>query len=230
MEWTSSPKSKCPIFRLPKSRTSPRPSRDGTPDMQSQLSNPMPVIYSNLSIQSVPTTERRGGESAATAALSPSKPQYTCGGQTVSTSRPAKLFAQLAAKAVAALETPKDLRPSRITCASHPEIGSPSSSRFPFFSRKKHANGTQVEKNKKEKKIFRNGSIAGTDHEDHGHIGASERCSGSISNMTRNSPVSQTTQEPRSGNDPFSADRMNPEAIAGAAIIENRNAVSEISQ
>ncbi|KAF4495521.1 hypothetical protein FAGAP_8343 [Fusarium agapanthi] len=48
--------------------------------------------------------------------------------------------------------------------------------------------------------------------------------------MTRNSPASQTTQEPRSSNDLFSADRMNPGAIARGAMIENRNAVSEISQ
>src|SRR6478735_6732502 len=81
-----------------------------------------------------------------------------------------------------------------------------------------------------EHKTLRKGPVAGTGHEGYGRIGASKRRSGSISNMTRNSPGSQTTQEPRSSNDSFFADRVNPVVIAGGAIIENRNASSEISR
>ncbi|KAJ4166369.1 hypothetical protein NW765_007607 [Fusarium oxysporum] len=201
--------------------------------MQSQLFNPMPVIHSNLSTQSLPTTERRGSESAATAALSPPKPQYTHGGRTASTSQlPIKgeLYAQPAAKATAESKKGKGLEPPRMTSTPSPNVATSSFSRFPFFSRKKHANGTQAEKNEKEKKTLRKGPVAGTGHEGYGRIGASKRRSGSISNMTRNSPGSQTTQEPRSSNDSFFADRVNPVVIAGGAIIENRNASSEISR
>ncbi|EXK91454.1 hypothetical protein FOQG_06232 [Fusarium oxysporum f. sp. raphani 54005] len=248
-EETSSPKSvrkvSRPVLRSPspersaQSSASPRavppsrPSRDGTPDMQSQLFNPMPVIHSNLSTQSLPTTERRGSESAATAALSPPKPQYTHGGRTASTSQlPIKgeLYAQPAAKATAESKKGKGLEPPRMTSTPSPNVATSSFSRFPFFSRKKHANGTQAEKNEKEKKTLRKGPVAGTGHEGYGRIGASKRRSGSISNMTRNSPGSQTTQEPRSSNDSFFADRVNPVVIAGGAIIENRNASSEISR
>jgi len=125
--------------------------------MQSQLFNPMPVIHSNLSTQSLPTTERRGSESAATAALSPPKPQYTHGGRTASTSQlPIKgeLYAQPAAKATAESKKGKGLEPPRMTSTPSPNVATSSFSRFPFFSRKKHANGTQAEKNEKEKEPF----------------------------------------------------------------------------
>ncbi|KAF5605281.1 hypothetical protein FPCIR_496 [Fusarium pseudocircinatum] len=248
-EETSSPKSvrkvSRPVLRSPspersaQSSASPRavppsrPSRDGTPDMQSQLFNPMPVIHSNLSTQSLPSTERRGSESAATAALSPPKPHYTHGGRTASTSQlpiRGELYAQPAAKATVESKKGKGLEPPRMTRTPSPNVATSSFSRFPFFSRKKHANGTQAEKNEKEKKTLRKGPVAGTGHEGYGRIGASKRRSGSISNMTRNSPGSQTTQEPRSSNDSFFADRVNPVVIAGGAVIENRNASSEISR
>ncbi|KAG5813647.1 hypothetical protein H9Q74_007836 [Fusarium xylarioides] len=248
-EETSSPKSvrkvSRPVLRSPspersaKSSASPRavppsrPSRDGTPDMQSQLFNPMPVIHSNLSTQSLPTTERRGSESAATAALSPPKPQYTHGGRTASTSQlpiRGEVYAQPAAKTTTESKKGKGLEPPRMTRTPSPNVATSSFSRFPFFSRKKHTNGTQAENNEKEKKTLRKGPVAGTGHEGYGRIGASKRRSGSISNMTRNSPGSQTTQEPRSSNDSFFADRVNPVVIAGGAVIENRNASSEISR
>ncbi|CVK97129.1 uncharacterized protein FMAN_11335 [Fusarium mangiferae] len=248
-EETSSPKSvrkvSRPVLHSPspersaQSSASPRavppsrPSRDGTPDMQSQLFNPMPVIHSNLSTQSLPSTERRGSESANTAALSPPKPQYTHGGRTASTSQlpiRGELYAQPAAKATAESKKGKGLEPTRMTRTPSPNVATSSLSRFPFFSRKKHANGAQAEKNEKEKKTLRKGPVAGTGHEGYGRIGASKRRSGSISNMTRNSPGSQTTQEPRSSNDSFFADRVNPVVIAGGAVIENRNASSEISR
>ncbi|VZH90031.1 unnamed protein product [Fusarium fujikuroi] len=248
-EETSLPKSERkvsrPVLRSPspersaQSSASPRavppsrPSRDGTPDMQSQLFNPMPVIHSNLSTQSLPSTERRGSESANTTALSPPKPQYTHGGRTASTSQlpiRGELYAQPAAKATAEPKKGKGLEPPRMTRTPSPNVATTSISRFPFFSRKKHANGAQAEKNEKEKKTLRKGPVAGTGHEGYGRIGASKRRSGSISNMTRNSPGSQTTQEPRSSNDSFFADRVNPVVIAGGAVIENRNASSEISR
>ncbi|KLP13187.1 Uncharacterized protein LW94_9412 [Fusarium fujikuroi] len=201
--------------------------------MQSQLFNPMPVIHSNLSSQSVPTTKRRGSEFAATAALSPPKPQYTRGGRTASTSQPpirGELYGQPAAKTTAKSEKDKGFEPPRMTRTPWFKVASSYFSGFSFFSRKKHSNAARVEMNEKEKKTPRNGVVAGTGHQGHGHIGAAKGRSGSISNMTRNSFASQTAQEPRSSNDPFSAYRMSPGAIARGAIMENRNAVSGISQ
>ncbi|KAF5704667.1 hypothetical protein FMUND_12395 [Fusarium mundagurra] len=125
-----------------------RPSRDGTPDMQSQLFNPMPVIHSNLSTQYLPKTERRGSESAATAALSPPKPQCTHGGRTASASQlpiGGELYAQQAAKATVESKKDKGLKPPRMTRTPSPNVATSSFSRFPFFSRKKHANRTQAE-------------------------------------------------------------------------------------
>ncbi|KAG6988813.1 hypothetical protein FocnCong_v001842 [Fusarium oxysporum f. sp. conglutinans] len=96
--------------------------------------------------------------------------------------------------------------------------------------RKKHANGAHAEKNVKEKKTLHKGSVAGIGHEGYERIGAAERCSGRISNTTRNSPGSQTTQEPSSSSNSFSEDNFDPAVIAGSAIIESRNASSEISR
>lgn len=208
-----------------------RPSRDGTPDMQSQLFNPMPVIHSNLSTQSLPT-ERRGSESAAPGALSPPKPQYTHGGRTASTSQlPIKgeVYSQPAVKLSAEQNRVKAPEPPRMTRTPSPNVSSSSFSRFAFFGRKKNTNVVQPEKSDKDKKLIRKGPAAGTGHEGYGRLGAAKRRSGSISNVTRNSP-NPSSQEPRSSNDSFLTDRVNPVVIAGGEIIENRNASSEMSR
>ncbi|EGU71893.1 hypothetical protein FOXB_17600, partial [Fusarium oxysporum f. sp. conglutinans Fo5176] len=133
--------------------------------------------------------------------------------------------AEPAAKAIAESKKGKGLEPPRITRTPSPNVATSSSSRFPFFSRKKHANGTQAEKNEKEKKTLRKGPIVGTGHESHGRIDAAEGRSGGVSSMTRNSPDDQTTRVPNSSNSSFAEDWIN--LIAGGAIIKNRNASSE---
>ncbi|KAH7183743.1 hypothetical protein BKA60DRAFT_549126 [Fusarium oxysporum] len=160
--------------------------------MRFQLLNHTPVIHSNLSSQSLPTTGRRGTDSAATAALSPPKPQYTYGGRTASTSQlfiKGELYAGPAAKATAKSKESKDLGRLPMTRTSSPKVATSLSSYFPFFSRKL-ANGAQAEKNEKEKEPF----------------------------------------EPRCSNDSFFGGRVNPVVIIREAIIENRNASSEISR
>ncbi|VTT78616.1 unnamed protein product [Fusarium fujikuroi] len=125
-----------------------RPSRDGVSDMQSELLNSMPVIHSNISSRSVPTTERCGSESAATAILSPPKPQYTHGGRTASTSKlpiRGELYGQPPAKTTAETKKDKGLEPPRMTRIPSPNMTASSFSRLPFFRRMKHANGTQAE-------------------------------------------------------------------------------------
>ncbi|RGP79482.1 hypothetical protein FLONG3_2388 [Fusarium longipes] len=245
-EDTSSPKSvrkvSRPILRSPspernnQTSASPRavppsrPSRDGTPDMQSQLFNPMPIIHSNLSTQSLPG-ERRGSESAVSGALSPPKPQFTHTGRTASTSQlPIKgeVYAQASAKPATESNKGKGIEPPRMTRTPSPHVSGSSFSRF--FGRRKNSSTVQPEKPEKEKKLVRKGPAAGTGHEGYGRLGAAKRRSGSISNMTRNGPNSQASQEPRSSNDSFLSDRMNPVVIAGGEIIENRNASSEISR
>ncbi|KAJ4018400.1 hypothetical protein NW752_005517 [Fusarium irregulare] len=242
-EETSSPKSvrkvTRPVLRSPspernvQTSASPRavppsrPSRDGTPDMHSQLFNPMPIIHSNLSTQSLPATERRGSESAVSGALSPPKPQFTHSGRTASTSQlPIKgeVYAQPAAKPAAESKKGKGLEPPRVTRTPSPHVSGSSFSRF--FGRRKNSSTAVPEKPEKEKKLVRKGPAAGTGHEGYGRLGGAKRRSGSISNMTRNAPA----PEPRSSNDSFLSDRVNPVVIAGGAIIENRNASSEISR
>ncbi|KAF6513118.1 hypothetical protein HZS61_007376 [Fusarium oxysporum f. sp. conglutinans] len=186
-------------------------------------------MYSNLSIQSLPATERCGMESAATATLSPPKPQFTHGGRTATTLQlPIKgeSHAEPAAKAIAESKKGKGLEPPRITRTPSPNVATSSFSHFAFFSRKKHTNGTLAENNEKEKKTLGKGPAAGTGHESHGRIDAAEGRSGGISSMTRNSHDDQTTRVPNSSNSSFAEDRIN--LIAGGAIVKNRNASSEV--
>ncbi|KAF4946158.1 hypothetical protein FSARC_14260 [Fusarium sarcochroum] len=208
-----------------------RPSRDGTPDMHSQLFNPVPIIHSNLSTQSLPT-ERRGSESAVSGALSPPKPQFSHGGRTASTSQlPIKgeVYSRPTTKPATESKKPKTSEPPRMIRTPSPNVTS-SFSRFAFFGRKKNTNAAPAEKNDKDKKAVRKGPAAGTGHEGYGRLGAPKRRSGSISNMTRNSPSNQSSQDPRTSNDSFLTDRVNPVVISGGEIIENRNASSELSR
>ncbi|KAH7459155.1 hypothetical protein FOMA001_g20228 [Fusarium oxysporum f. sp. matthiolae] len=197
-----------PVLQSTSPRAVPptRPSRDHALGIESQLFNPVLVIHSNLSLQSLLKIERRGGESVATAALSPPTPQYSYGGRTASTSQlPIKgeLYAQPTAKATVESKNGKGLGPLRMTCTSSSKVATSSFSHFPFFSRKKHPNVTQVENNEKKKKTLQKGPVAGIGHKAYGLISASKGRSGSISNTTRNSPGSQATQEPRCRNDSF---------------------------
>ncbi|KAF4983389.1 hypothetical protein FZEAL_1118 [Fusarium zealandicum] len=208
-----------------------RPSRDHTPDLQSQLFSPMPVIHSNLSTHSLPA-ERRGSESGS-ATLSPPKPQLSHGYRTASTSQlPTRSELSSRSGTVAATE-PKKLKTAerpQLTRTPSPNVTS-SFSRFPFFGRKKTAEGTQADKKDKDRKALRKGPAAGTGHEGYGRLGAARRRSGSsISNLIRGSPGSETPQEERGSNDSFLSDRVNPVVIAGGEIIENRNTSSDLSR
>ncbi|KAM0074680.1 hypothetical protein ACKRZS_013265 [Fusarium odoratissimum] len=103
-------------------------------------------------------------ESAATATLSPPKPQFTHGGRTATTLHlPIKgeSHAEPAAKAIAESKKGKGLEPHRRTRTPSPNVATSSFSRLAFFSRKKHANGTLAENNEKEKKTLRKGPAGG---------------------------------------------------------------------
>ncbi|KAF4468085.1 hypothetical protein FALBO_5039 [Fusarium albosuccineum] len=209
-----------------------RPSRDGTPDMQSQLFNPMPVIHSNLSTQSLPT-ERRGSESGVSGALSPPKPQISHGNRTGSTSQlpiRGEPSSRPGVKVAPESKKSKTTEQPRVTRTPSPNVTS-SFSRFTFFSRKKTTDATQAEKKDKDKKVIRKGPAAGTGHEGYGRVGAAKRRSGSISNLVRGPPASQSSsQETLTSNDSFLSDRVNPVVIAGGEVVENRNPSSELSR
>ncbi|ENH66684.1 hypothetical protein FOC1_g10001057 [Fusarium oxysporum f. sp. cubense race 1] len=164
-----------PVLQSTSPRAVPptRPSRDHAPGIESQLFNPVLVIHSNLSLQSLLKIERR------------------------------ELYAQPTAKATVESKNGKGLGPLRMTCTSSSKVATSSFSHFPFFSRKKHPSVTQDENNEKKKKTLHKGPVAGIGHKEYGLISASKRRSGSISNTTRNSPGSQATQEPRCRNDSF---------------------------
>ncbi|CAM1510046.1 Fc.00g003810.m01.CDS01 [Cosmosporella sp. VM-42] len=216
----------------PRATPPSRPSRDGTPDIQSQLFDPVPIIHSNLSTQSLPF-ERRGSEPTIPSSLPRSNNQYPRADRNASTSRlpTGKELASVSqtASAVDAKKNKAEL--PRLTRTPSPNVTSTFNTRFPFFSRKKTSTeGTQADKKEKDKKANRKGPAAGTGHEGYGRIGAARRRSGSVSNFARGSPRSQTSQESLTNHDPFLADRINPVIIAGGEIIENRNASSDLAR
>ncbi|KAJ9412565.1 hypothetical protein FOXG_13991 [Fusarium oxysporum f. sp. lycopersici 4287] len=229
--WSFKPMRKVsrPVLRStsPRAIHPTRPSRDDVPDIEIQLFNHMTVIHSNTFPQFLLKTERRGSESAATAALSPQKPKCTHGGRTALTSQLPindELCSQPAAKATAQSKKSRLPEPPRMTSTTSANVATSLFSRLPFFSLNNHANVAPVRKSGKEKKTLRKGPAAGTGHEGYGSIGAAKRRSGSISNMTRDHPSSQKTQEPGSNNSLCCVDRANP------VVIENRNASSETTQ
>ncbi|KAK7416390.1 hypothetical protein QQZ08_012009 [Neonectria magnoliae] len=218
----------------PKAAPPARPSRDGTPDIQSQLFGPVPVIHSNLSTQSLPT-ERRGSESAIPSSLPRTSNQLSEADRVASTSR-LPLAGEIASHSRSRLAVdpmkPAKPEPPRLTRTPSPNVAS-SFSRFAFFGRKKAPiDGTQAEKKEKDKKkLTRKGPAAGTGHEGYGRIGGTaRRRSGSISNLNRGSPGAQSSQDNATTSDTFLAERINPVIIAGGAIVENRNASSDLSR
>lgn len=252
-EDTSSPRSvrkvSRPVLRSPspdrtQSSASPRavppsrPSRDGTPDMQSQLFSAIPVIHSNLSSQSLPI-ERRGSDSGIPSTLSPPTTQISHGTRASSTSQLPIKGETSSRSGTRVVTEPKKAKPTekpRATRTPSPHVPS-SFSRFPFFGRKKTAEVIQPDKKEKEKekeneddkdkKPVRKGPAAGTGHEGYGRLGTHKRRSGSISKLVRGN---KSSQETLASNDSFLSDRVNPVVIAGGEVVENRNASSELSR
>ncbi|KAI9155218.1 hypothetical protein HJFPF1_07796 [Paramyrothecium foliicola] len=222
------PKLSSPVSAPPR-----RPSRDGTPDLQSQFF-PLPVIHSNLSTTSLPG-ERRGSESAPTSALPHSATPLMSLKNASVTHLP--LTREIFATSDSGTSNAKSAKPSSaaavppVSRTPSPVVASASTSRFPFFGRKKRTTEEAPKVDKKDaRKLTRKGPAAGTGHEGYGRIGAIRRRSGSISNFARGAPEPQSSQESLVNNDAFLADRLNPVIIAGGEVIENRNASLELSR
>ncbi|POR31889.1 Uncharacterized protein TPAR_07909 [Tolypocladium paradoxum] len=224
---SSQPQSPAPSKSGPPSR----PSRDGTPDMQSQLFNPIPIIQSNL-LWASRSPERRGSEPAAirslpgsTASMSQTKKNastsHLTGGQETSSTTGATADATKPG-------SPEISRPSH---KASPKVGSSFNTRFPFFGRRKTASESLgADKSEAKKQLTRKGPVAGTGHEGYGRIGAVRRRSGSGSNFGRSLPEPQSSQDSLASSDSFLADRVNPVIIAGGEVVENRNASTELGR
>ncbi|KAF9870779.1 hypothetical protein CkaCkLH20_11678 [Colletotrichum karsti] len=190
-----------------------RPSRENTPDLQSQLFGPLPIIHSNLSSTSLSNDRRLEVQipSRSVTPLSypePQQPRVPSGREATPAPRPATS------------DNKKNERPTRT-----PSPGTSAFSRFPFFGRRKTApEVTQVDK---KDKPSRKGPAAGTGHEGYGRLGAIRRRSGSSStNLARTNAGPTSSQDSLSSSQPtdtFLLERMNPVIISGGGVIENRN-------
>ncbi|KAL0932959.1 uncharacterized protein CTRU02_211922 [Colletotrichum truncatum] len=195
-----------------------RPSRENTPDLQSQLFGPLPIIHSNLSSTSL-SNDRRGPEpqplSRSVTPLSyPDKPQQSrlpVGREGITAPRPA----------TSDTKKKNEGRPART-----PSPNTSTFSRFPFFGRRSKTAPEVPQADKKEKST-RKGPAAGTGHEGYGRLGAIRRRSGSsTTNLARTSLGPGSSQDSLGGNQPidtFLLERMNPVIISGGGVIENRN-------
>lgn len=193
-----------------------RPSRKGTPDLKSQLFDPVPVIQSNLRSSRPSLGDGRGSASTSHSRVSssPTKPVKSVS----STSLVAERTSSQPSKQITTMSSPQ-------TAKSTTSTKSTSTSRFNFFGRKK-ANVEQEDKQKETRKLARKGPAAGTGHEGYGKIGAVRRRSGT-GNLTYNYAGPQASQETVATEDSFFADRMNPVIISGGAIIGDREQNAE---
>ncbi|KAJ3480365.1 hypothetical protein NLG97_g8087 [Lecanicillium saksenae] len=195
-----------------------RPSRKGTPDLKSQLFDPMPVIQSNLRAGRPSLGDRRGSESTSHSRKSSSPTKPARNGS----------ISQLHMDQSSTTTSKEAVATSRPQTAKSSSSGkSSSTSRFNFFGRRK-ASEDQEEK-KETRKPVRKGPAAGTGHEGYGKIGAVRRRSGGT-NLTYNYAGPQASQETIASEDSFFADRMNPVIISGGGVVENQNKSFELSR
>ncbi|KAJ2904041.1 hypothetical protein MKZ38_008973 [Zalerion maritima] len=198
-----------------------RPSRDGTPDLQSQQF-PVPVIHSNLSSSSIPERhERHQSPSLMPSAL----PRST----TPSSHQPSRLAPRrepTPAPATSGSEKRDNSKEGRTARTPSPGVSN-FRSRFPIFGRRKTEPATATQE-KASSKLPRKGPAAGTGHEGYGKIGTVRRRS--TSNATSGGKSLPSSQESLASDDPFLMDRVNPVIIAGGEVVENRNESSELSR
>ncbi|KAK1827071.1 hypothetical protein QBC39DRAFT_267803 [Podospora conica] len=241
---TSPPKAKATAYSLPRytaanqpaaaSKTPPaRPSRDGTPDLQSQLGLAIPVIQSNLSSSSLHV--RRPSDPLSTAPVgrpifSPSGPERQA--QVLRRPAPPSRSAT-STDTTTASKTKSDS--GRATRTPSPSV-SAFKSRFPIFGRRTKPTPEATQEKEKDKST-RKGPAAGTGHEGYGRLGSVRRKSSTIPTAGRSIPGTMSSQESLGSNnsnkssyDPFFTDRMAPVVIAGGEIIENRNTSTDLNR
>ncbi|KAK0635724.1 hypothetical protein B0T17DRAFT_624503 [Bombardia bombarda] len=212
-----------------------RPSRDGTPDLQTQLGLPFPVIHSNLSSSSI--TERRPSTSTSERRQSIPLSLVPSNRSILERHNPSRLpvgrEATPAPGAISSRDGVSVPQPEtgRTTRTPSPGI-STFKTRFPIFGRRNKTTQDDSQQEKKDKPT-RKGPVAGTGHEGYGRLGSVRRRSSSIANNTRPIPGTMSSQESlvnSQPHDPFLLERMAPVVISGGEVIENRNPASELSR
>ncbi|KAF4625548.1 hypothetical protein G7Y89_g12619 [Cudoniella acicularis] len=221
-----------------------RPSREGAPDLQSQLGESMAVIQSNLAGFSFPTEKRRstlprnalGSPLQSQSVLRP--PQGIRLPSRNPSPGPVLPSPREGTPAPAGLGIIPDLRPQPAVPSRGTATRTPSPSiqntkpRFGLFRRAK----TTPEVPTVEKAV-RKGPVAGTGHEGYGRYAMRGRSSSAGTlGMTRERSQSRAGSSRDStgsihAHDPFLLERMSPVIIAGGGeIVENRNEGSELSR
>ncbi|KAH7032767.1 uncharacterized protein B0I36DRAFT_100400 [Microdochium trichocladiopsis] len=202
-----------------------RPSRDGTPDLYSQLGGPMPVIHSNLSTSSV--SERRQSSQLAPSSL-PRVADYASSTEALASSRPSLAKSSKGKDKTQSAEASSASRFTRTPSPSVPSFRS----RFPIFGRKQKPSVDDPQPSKADRPT-RKGPAAGTGHEGYGRLGAAKRRSSSGALPPRGLAGAVSSSESLSSlpaTDTFLLDRLNPVVIAGGEIVENRNNSTELSR
>ncbi|KAK5656190.1 hypothetical protein OQA88_4950 [Cercophora sp. LCS_1] len=209
-----------------------RPSRDGTPDLQSHLGRVIPVIQSNLSSTSLP--DRRQSSLIASAPIgrpifsSPTPEQQPRPLRRSTDRETAQMHKRAGSAEVKGAPKPESGRAIRTPSPSVSAF----KNRFPLFGRRTKTAPEAIPQEKKDKST-RKGPAAGTGHEGYGRLGSVRRKSSSAGITARNIPGTMSSQESLGSSqsyDPFFADRMAPVIIAGGEVVENMNAGSELTR
>ncbi|XMA08458.1 hypothetical protein WAI453_001249 [Rhynchosporium graminicola] len=218
-----------------------RPSREGAPDLQSQLGESMAVIQSNLAEISFSPDRRksalpRGGITSPP--LGPRSQQSNRHRSRNPSPVSFKSFPREATPAPSGLGIIPNMRAYHNVPLSRTVTRTPSPSladtkpRFGLFGRRTK---TAPELPTVETKVLRKGPVAGTGHEGYGRYSQRGR-STSTASLTRSrdrsisgASSSQDSIASTRAHDPFLLERMSPVIIAGGGeIIENQNNNSEL--
>lgn len=236
---TSPAKPRSSPLALPQKTGPPtRPSRDGTPDLQSQLGESMAVIQSNLA--GISYADRRRSSLPRSAAPSPQLPTRSQQSSRLPSPSPILISPREATPAPSGLGLIPDLRPQPPSRSTVLRTPSPSLAntkpRFGLFGRRTKT-VPEVDNVESKDKVLRKGPVAGTGHEGYGRYalrGRSSSAGGLGRGRDRSMSAASSSQESVTStraHDPFLLERMSPVIIAGGGeIIENRNASSESSR
>lgn len=223
-----------------------RPSREGTPSLQSQVNDSVTVIQSNLAGISLPKDRRFSGLPRGTSPsqLQPARSHNPKPASGYPPSNSIQLSQREGTPAPSGPGTTPDLRPQEVHPAARatatrtpsPSITS-TKTRFGLFGRRTKTAATDVPTLENKEKVSRRGPAAGTGHEGYGRYGLRGRsvsAGGQSRTRDRSTSGASTSQESLAStrsHDPFLLDRMSPVIIAGGGeIIENRNASSELTR
>lgn len=230
-----------------------RPSRQGTPNLQSQLGGSIPVIQSNLSsVSSVQDNKSRRQSTLSLTNSASAQKQSLYQSQTGSrlTSRnPSPAPTQFASGRVDAAPSGLGIIPNLRPVQTHPGTTSSSATRTPspavsnprqrfgLFSRRTKTAPAEIPTIGSKEKVPRKGPAAGTGHEGYGKYGLRGRSSivnGATATRNRSTSAASSAESVASStrtHDPFLLDRMSPVIIAGGGeILENRNTSSELTR